>query len=148
MTPSEAWAICVMRRRTSSRADQLRGTCNVRRRQGYSYYETHRETASLARRSLANCLPSAKALFDADLEQAIGELMKQFDIVFADVGWRAELSPDEHQAKWKKLTPGGPSEDSNKMDATIAAQVARIEDICLPQLRAAGRKRRDDRPSV
>ncbi|MCE8471645.1 hypothetical protein LZ189_21805, partial [Rhodovulum sulfidophilum] len=63
----------------------------------YRYYETFRETASLARRSLADCLPTAKALFDADLEQAIGELMKQFDIVFADVGWRAELSPDERQ---------------------------------------------------
>ncbi|MCE8440593.1 hypothetical protein [Rhodovulum sulfidophilum] len=114
----------------------------------YRYYETFRETASLARRSLADCLPTAKALFDADLEQAIGELMKQFDIVFADVGWRAELSPDERQAKWKKLTPGVPSEDRNTMDATIAAQVARIEDICLPQLRAAGRKRRDAGPSV
>lgn len=74
--------------------------------------------------------------------------MKQFDIVFADVGWRAELSPDERQAKWKKLTPGVPSEDRNKMDATIARQVARIEGICLPQLRAAGRKRRDAEPSV
>ncbi|MBK5923071.1 hypothetical protein CCR90_04605 [Rhodovulum sulfidophilum] len=111
----------------------------------HSYYETFRETASLARRSLADCMPTAKALFDADLEQAIGELMKQFDIVFGDVGWRAELSSDERQAKWKKLTPGVPSEDRNKMNATIAAQV---EGICLPQLRAAGRKRRDAGPSV
>ncbi|ARC88261.1 hypothetical protein [Rhodovulum sp. MB263] len=114
----------------------------------HRYYETLRETASLARRSLADCMPTAKALFDADLEQAIGELMKQFDIVFQDVRSRDELSPDKRQAKRNKLTPGGPSEDRNKMDATIDAQINRIEDICLPQLRAAGRKPCDDRPSV
>lgn len=59
----------------------------------HRYYETLRETASLSRRSLADCMPTAKALFDADLEQALGELMKQLDIVFQDVRSRDELSP-------------------------------------------------------
>lgn len=94
----------------------------------------------------------ARALFGPELENAIETLGRQFHIIRIYVEANADEEVDKDQDFKRQiretLYEGVPSEDRNTMDATIAAQVVRIEDICLPQLRAAGRKRRDAGPSV
>lgn len=117
----------------------------------YRYYETHRETASLARRSLADCLPTAKALFDADLEQAIGELMKQFDIVFADVGWRAELCPTSakrngrnslrasHPKTATRWTPPSPRESRGSKTSAFRSSELQVENVATTGLPSSPR---------
>ncbi|MBL3586887.1 hypothetical protein JMM61_16070 [Rhodovulum sulfidophilum] len=115
-------------------------------------YLNRLNSASLARVALQDCQPMARALFGPELENAIETLGRQFHIIRIYVEANADEEVDKDQDFKRQiretLYEGVPSEDRNTMDATIAAQVVRIEDICLPQLRAAGRKRRDAGPSV
>jgi len=91
------------------------------------------------RNRLEECQPMARALFGEELESAIEQLNRQFWIVQTSVDARGRNDGRLDDAFRHKIEcaiwEGYPSKEENEVDRVIAAQVKRIEDICVPVIR-------------
>ena len=91
------------------------------------------------REELFNCLPMAGALFDAQLQNALSELHKQFWLVELDVD--AYIDDNELDVEFSKKIRRGmydvsPREgEQNDISTAIVKAVDTIETYCLPVLR-------------
>ena len=90
--------------------------------------------------ALDDCLPMARALFHAELEEAIEKLNKQFWIIQVDIesyvddwdGTDLEFTKKIRQSMFN-IKPNG--DEVNEISENIDTCVATIERVCLPALR-------------
>ena len=89
----------------------------------------------------------ARALFGANLEQAVNKLNDQFWAVKTYVDASSDEDFDTFDPEFKGqiragLCAGLPNHEANEIDKNVAAQVKVIENICLPVLQLEGERRK------
>lgn len=102
-----------------------------------AYYNRLNQTLDV-QRGLEECQPMARALFDKELEKALGELLGLFWTVRVYVGAQHRDSGGDDKLREKieqTIWEGYPSPDKNEIDQAVAEQVGVIEKRCLPALR-------------
>ena len=97
------------------------------------------ESETVNREEFEKSLPMARALFGADLERAMEELLQQFQLVFASASAQSNFNEntelDFRNRIERSLWEGYPTAVENEVDQKIERTVRVIEDKCLPVLR-------------